>query len=175
MSFEHATILALILSEEEKKLVLERYIDVPHPPSNVKEGVQIMGEVVKLTSPITKEQVQKFVAFSDKFPNSTFGIEEIVDDKARFTIGKTFIQRSPFIGLDVADAKLWETWPHAKIAIWVKFIWGSNSKTHLDLNTQLDKFKIDFNSPQLAIFNTLGEEALMLSIHFVSGLSKANY
>ena len=65
----------------------------------------------------------------------------------------------------MADAKLWETWPHAKIAIWVKFIWGCNSKTHLDLNTQLDKFKIDLNSPQLAIFNTLGEEALMLSIH----------
>ena len=56
-------------------------------PSNLKEGVQIIGEAVKLTSPITKEQVEKFVAFSDKFPSSTFPIEELADDKARFTIG----------------------------------------------------------------------------------------
>ena len=43
--------------------MLARYIDVPHQPPNLKEGVQLMGEVVKLTSPITKEQVEKFVAF----------------------------------------------------------------------------------------------------------------
>ena len=63
MNFEHATILTLNLSQEEKKLVLQRYIDVPHPPSNVKEGVQIMGKVVKLTFTTEKARIYCYCIF----------------------------------------------------------------------------------------------------------------